>query len=86
MFVTYGLQKAIKDYFLALTPYAMGKQEIHAKLYEKSHGNGPLEILTTMIEDNINYDLQETGCEDENWLNIGFTGGFVMMVMKVLVT
>jgi hypothetical protein len=39
-----------------------------------------------MIEVNIKFDLQETGCEDENWLNIGFSGGFVMMVMKVLIT
>jgi hypothetical protein len=72
--------QSTEDYFHALTPFAMGKQEIHTKLY------GPLEIPTTMIEVNIKFDLQETGCEDQNWLNIRFSGGSVMMVMKVLVT
>jgi hypothetical protein len=79
-------KQSTKNDFQASTPFAMGKHEIHAKLYGKPHGNGPLEIPTTMIEVNIKFDLQETGCEDENWLNIGFSGGFVMMVMKVLVT
>jgi hypothetical protein len=64
----------------------MGRQEEHAKFYGKPHGNGQLEIPTTMMKVNIKFDLQETGCEDENWLNIGFSCGFLMMEMKVLVT